>query len=83
MIFFDIFFATILIGKCVVIGHTDISLLYISIAVFDLLNFFEIYSVIPGNFFFRKSFLFIGPFINLLLYLDFINLKAISNDLLI
>ena len=46
-------------------GLTDNSLLYINIPTLFSLNFFEIYSVIPKNFLFKKDFLFIGPLINL------------------
>ena len=44
------------------------------------LNFFEIYSVIPKNFLFKKLFLEIGPLINLKILYFLIILKANSNE---
>ena len=46
------------------IGETDNFLLYINITCFLVFVLFEIYSVIPGYFFFKKCFFEIGPFIN-------------------
>ena len=63
-------------GKWVVKGQTDNFLLYISIALFLILKFFEIYSVMPKYFLFKKVFLFIGPLINLLILFFLIILNA-------
>ena len=48
-----------------------------------MLNLADKYSVIPGYFLLRKCFLDIGPFINLFVNFDLINLTAIKKDFLI
>ena len=48
--------------------------------MFLALNFFEIYSVIPKNFLFKKLFLEIGPLINLKILYFLIILKANLNE---
>ena len=48
--------------------------------VFFNKNFFDIYSVTPKNFLFKKFFLETGPLISFLIFFFLIILKVFSND---
>ena len=67
---------TVIEADAVVKGQTAKCSLYISITWFLIFVLKPIYSVIPGNFFFKKLVLEIGPLINFVNLFTFISFKA-------